>query len=93
MQAPGGNLHTIFLSWHWRNRLRGKKKANAKWTGMTQTAIIPESSAMSSGWPKNLRIGDVKMYIGRSKTEHKNRTIQDRCIYTPNMSYFLAPNA
>lgn len=60
---------------------------------MVQRAIIPVSSAISSGWPKNLRIGDANKYIGRSKMQNKKRTIQDRCIYTPNMSYFLAPNA
>ena len=73
--------------------MRGKKKANAKWIGITQRATVPESSAMSSGWPKYLRIGVAKKYIGSSKMEHKKRTIQDRCKYTPNMSYFLAPNA
>lgn len=71
----------------------GKKKANEKWVGMAQREMVPESSAMSSGWPKNLRIGDAKMYIGRSKMEHKKRTIQDRCKYTPNKLYFFAPNA
>jgi len=73
--------------------LIGKKKANEKCVGMAQTEMIPESSAMSSGWPMNLRIGVAKMYIGRSKMENKKRTIQDRCKYTPNMSYFFAPNA
>ena len=73
--------------------MRGKTKANAKWIGMTQTAMEPESSAMSSGWPKYLRMGVAKKYIGRSKMENKKRTIQDRCKYTPNMSYLFAPNA
>lgn len=70
-----------------------KKNANEKWAGMAQTATVPESSAMSSDWPKNLRIGDVKKYVGRSNMEHKKRTIQDRCRYTPNLAYFFAPNA
>lgn len=84
---------TKFLSWHWRNLWTGNRKAKLKWSGIIQRAKIPVSSATSEGCPMSFKMGVAYMKSGRVIIAKIKSTIQARCMYMPNMLYFLAPKA
>nr|ACG43594.1 hypothetical protein [Zea mays] len=82
-----------FLIWHCRKRCSGKRKAKEKCSGMNHTHTFPAIAASSGGCPVSSSTSSAKKYMGSSSTAHMNSTIHDRCMYTPIMWNFFAPNA
>lgn len=68
----------------------GKFTAYAKICGITKTAA---AEAISSDWPRNIRMGLEKMYMMLRRTPAKVMRTVDLCKYTPSISYFWAPYA
>lgn len=61
--------------------------------GKSHKDTTPDISATSSDCPNSFRIGEAKMYIGKSRMQHRNKTIHDLWRYIPNIWCLLAPKA
>ncbi|BAT12503.1 Os11g0129301 [Oryza sativa Japonica Group] len=48
-------------------------------TGMYHNEIVPAIAAILGSWPRKIRSGVVKRYIGRRRTAQHKRTIHERC--------------
>uniref|UniRef100_J3LKT1 Uncharacterized protein n=1 Tax=Oryza brachyantha TaxID=4533 RepID=J3LKT1_ORYBR len=82
-----------FFIWHCRKRCSGKRKAKERWSGMNQTETRPAIADSSGGCPVSSSTSSAYMYMGSSSSAHPSSTIHERCMYTPIMWYFFAPNA
>lgn len=49
-----------FLSWHCKNRWRGKRKTKEKCSGMNHIDTCPACTASSGGCPMSIRMGVAK---------------------------------